>query len=199
MIRAEENLNEIMNGLSQSKGPSLSFIKQLKFKNTLYSSGDSIRLINEQAQQHCFGRIIHIAKTPTIQFPVMLIAWYFHSQDPLLKEQAFSHLSPKELVLSELVDWQYVESVIEKIRVVGEHEYAQMSQCNRKEKGLYFCRSILKTVPWVEVNPMPSRICQCSCFYNPDDLLERCLFCGALFHPRCSGCSDICSACHPLK
>jgi hypothetical protein len=162
----------------------------------VYSPGDSVRLLDDQDQQRCFGKIIHIAKIPSLQFPVLLVAWYFHCQDPLLKEQGFSHLSLKELVLSGLVDWQYVESIKEKITVLEEKGYSQMAPYQRKEKGLFFCRSFLQTEPWVEVKPMPSRVCHCSCYFNPDDILERCLFCGILFHAKCSGRSDVCGACH---
>ena len=60
------------------------------------------------------------AKVPQIQFPIILIAWYFSKEDPIIKEQAFSHLSAKQLILSKYVDWQYIESLQRKITVINE-------------------------------------------------------------------------------
>ena len=74
----------------------------------------------------------------------------------------------KELIMSEYQDWQYVESLKGKINVVKEAEYSVMEPRERDLDRLYFCRSYLSQQNPIIIHPMPSRVCQCLSYYNPD-------------------------------
>lgn len=88
------------------------FIEQLKFKNEIYKPGDNIKLTGKEGMnKHLYGKIMLIAKKESIDFPVVLVAWYFNKYDPIIIEQNYSHLSKKELIFSEYEDWQYIETI----------------------------------------------------------------------------------------
>jgi hypothetical protein len=59
--------------------------------------------------------IVKIVKIKRVQFPVLLVAWYFSRDDACLSEHNFSHLAKQELILSKYRDWQYMETVKGKI------------------------------------------------------------------------------------
>lgn len=136
-----------------------------------------------------------IATVKEIDFPVVLVAWYFNKYDPIIMEQNYSHLSKKQLIFSEYEDWQYVQAIEGKIDVVDEMEYKYM---NPNEKGLektYFCRSYILPNSPALLNVTPKGVCFCTIPYNPDDHLVSCALCSLLFHPSCAGHDEICTIC----
>lgn len=78
--------------------------------------GDNICLWQkETGGKKSIGKILQIVKITRVQFPVLLVAWYFSRDDPCVSEQNFNHLGKQELILSKYQDWQYMETVKGKI------------------------------------------------------------------------------------
>lgn len=61
------------------------FLKTLKFKNSLFRPGDDI-VAHQKIQDNTesYGKILLIGKHKKIQFPVLLVAWYYTREDPLI-------------------------------------------------------------------------------------------------------------------
>ena len=97
----------------------LRIIKKLKFRNSIFSTGDDILLI-QGPSRYGQAKIVTIAKIPSLQFPILLVAWYYPKNDPLIQDLQLTHLSKNELILSDFQDWQYVESIKGKMKVFTE-------------------------------------------------------------------------------
>ncbi len=78
-----------------------------------------------------YGKIITFATIKKIEFPVLLVSWYYSNKDEIASEIA---LGNQELVMSDYVDWQYVETVMGKIKLVSEQEFADLDNFE-KENG----------------------------------------------------------------
>lgn len=106
----------------------LFFIKKLKFRNTIYSPGDDVFLLGGEGKDNTvFGKIAVIAKVTSLQFPIMLVNWYYCKKDPVVEEQHLLHVGKKELIFSRYEDWVYVESLKGKINVLTEIRYRQLN------------------------------------------------------------------------
>lgn len=84
-----------------------------------------------------------IVLVPGIKFPVLLVNWYFNLNDPIIVEQGYTHLSKKELIFSDYSDWQYIESVKRKIRIVTIEAYQKLDSFARTDPVVFFLRSYL--------------------------------------------------------
>jgi hypothetical protein len=137
-----------------------------------------------------------IAKVNELQFPTILVNWYSNKYDPFVSEKRYSHVSKKELIFSSYEDWQYIESVKSKIRIVDEKTYWLMNPFERSDQKTFFCRSYILPESHFELDKLPKSVCHCMVPFNPDDLLVTCTLCGLVFHPACSGADELCIMCH---
>jgi hypothetical protein len=131
---------------------------------------------------------------PSIQFPVLLLAWYFTRDDPALQEQQSPRLPAKELLLSPYEDWQYVESVKCQAEVLCYADFCLLEARERKAEGRFLSRSRMAG-GLGRVEPLPTKACPCWSFYEPAEVLESCCLCGGSFHPEDS--TKLCADCLP--
>jgi hypothetical protein len=90
-----------MNYLIEEKCNGLFFLKKLKFRNTIYSPGDDVFLLGGEGKDNTvLGKIALIAKVSTLQFPILLVNWYYCKKDPVVEEQHLLHVAKKELIFS---------------------------------------------------------------------------------------------------
>jgi len=51
----------------------------------IYCPGDNIKLMGKEGDnKNLYGKIILIAKVEKIDFPVVLVGWYFNKYDPII-------------------------------------------------------------------------------------------------------------------
>ena len=70
----------------------LILLTKLKFQNQYYEPGDNIALNGDRKY---YGRILEIASVKDLQFPVLLIAWFYGKEDIIDQK-----IGEKELLLS---------------------------------------------------------------------------------------------------
>ena len=59
---------------------------KLKFRNTIFVPGDDIVLLqNLDEKKEVYAKIVAIAKIPSVQFPVLLVTWYFTKLDQIVQ------------------------------------------------------------------------------------------------------------------
>lgn len=137
----------------------------MRFRNTLYSPGDDVYFRQAGKDRQPIGKIVAIAKTANIQFPLLLVAWYFSRDDPIIQEQEWSHLGSRELIFSHYEDWQYVEALQGKVRVVDADSYRYLDPREKEDEKLYYCRAYLPLPPQHLILPEP--LCTCYCPGSP--------------------------------
>ena len=76
-----------------------------------------IQKLDEEKSEPVYGKILTFAQIKRVEYPVLLIAWYYSSKDQIASDLA---LGQHELVISDYLDWQYVETVMGKIKVFSE-------------------------------------------------------------------------------
>jgi hypothetical protein len=185
-----------MNYTIEEKCNGLFFLRKLKFRNTIYSPGDDVFLLGGEGKDNTvLGKIALIAKVATLQFPILLVNWYYCKKDPVVEEQHLLHVAKKELIFSGYEDWVYVESLKGKINVLTEKKYRQLNPKEREDEKTYFCRNYFIPKTQNILDSLPRGVCHCNSPYNPDAQLTPCLLCGLFFHPSCSGNDELCIMC----
>ena len=95
----------------------------MKFQNVLFRSGDNVSLrLDSRNKKLVYGTILLIGKISKARFPIILIAWLYSKFDGFVQEIPES-LANRELVRTNHQDWQYSESIVQKINLLTLKEY----------------------------------------------------------------------------
>lgn len=85
----------------------------------MYKPKDDIALrLDPKTKKLAYGKILVVAKAPSVKFPIVRVAWYYSKYDGFEEDEIPSHLGDRELVLTDHKDWNYTESIVRKIKVL---------------------------------------------------------------------------------
>lgn len=147
-----------------------------------YMLGDSVQIL-ESADEACFGQILKIFRNPRITDAFVTIAWYYKPNDIFSEIPDF--ISEAELFSSNHIQDISVQSIYEKITVLGLNEYHELDEV---DTNVYFVRGqydYKKNTFEPDFSEWKT-ICYCHQILNPDKLFVKCDFCHELFHIECT-------------